>query len=263
MSSACAVIALLLAVVPQPSQAADTHIANILEEMLQRAEAEASSREQAPPSTDSAAAGAEVRTDSDPLGSVQKHVAHFSTTGRTHFNASVRRLAPMRATFEKLFADEGVPTDLIWLGLVESGYNASARSPKSAAGVWQFIPETAVRFGLSVGRSDERLDPVKSARAAARYLKFLYGLFADWNLALAAYNAGEQRVLDAIKRSGSRDFWRLSTLRLLPEETREYVPAVLAAQQLGGVHAEHPREAEATPRQQQGSVVYAQVGGME
>jgi membrane-bound lytic murein transglycosylase D len=129
--------------------------------------------------------------------------------------------------------------------------------------VWLFIPETAVRFGLSLGRSDERLDPVKSARAAARYLKFLYGLFADWKLALAAYNAGEQRVLDAIRRSGSRDFWRLSTMRLLPEETREYVPAVLAAQQLGGAHAEPARQDEATPRQQRGSVVYAQVGGMD
>ncbi|HWR35728.1 MAG TPA: lytic transglycosylase domain-containing protein, partial [Clostridia bacterium] len=124
---------------------------------------------------------------------------------------------------------EEVPRDMMWVGLVESGYNPIARSPKNALGIWQFIPATAERFGLQTGHRDERIDPTKSTRAAAQYLKFLYNTFRDWPLALAAYNAGENRVASAIQRTGVRDFWELARVGALPRETQDYVPAVLAA----------------------------------
>ncbi|MBI3697627.1 MAG: lytic transglycosylase domain-containing protein [Acidobacteria bacterium] len=134
---------------------------------------------------------------------------------------------------ERIFAEEGVPLDVLWVGLVESGYNPLARSPKNAAGIWQLIPETAARYGLSVNGRDDRSDPAQATRAAARHLRFLHQTFGDWLLALAAYNAGEQRVAAAIERAGARDFWQLARLGLLPRETQDYVPAVLAARLLG------------------------------
>jgi membrane-bound lytic murein transglycosylase D len=114
---------------------------------------------------------------------------------------------------------------------VESGFNRFALSSKGARGMFQFMPDTARRFGLRVdGRVDERLDAGKSSVAAARYLNFLHGMFGDWKLALAAYNAGENRVLDAIEKAGSRDFFEISRRGLLPDETRQYVPKVLGGQ---------------------------------
>jgi membrane-bound lytic murein transglycosylase D len=109
----------------------------------------------------------------------------------------------------------------------------SARSSKGAAGMWQLMPETAVRFGIWRGDHDGRTDPVRSTRVAARYLRLLYDHFGDWNLAMASYNAGEAKVEKAIRRAGTRDFWRLAELGELPRETRNYVPAVLAAKRLG------------------------------
>lgn len=156
-------------------------------------------------------------------------IRFFSTRGNGHYRASISRLARYQPMIEKIFAEENIPRDMIWVGLVESGYNPAARSPKDALGMWQFIPATAERFGLRMGRRDERTDPEKSTRAAARYLKFLYGLFQDWMLALAAYNAEENRVASAIERTGVRDFWELARLGALPSETQNYVPAVLAA----------------------------------
>ena len=125
---------------------------------------------------------------------------------------------------------EGLPSELLAVPLVESGFNPLAESPKGARGLWQLMPETARRFGLNPdGPFDERLDPYRSSVAAVRYLKELYQLFGDWTLALAAYNAGEERVQHALSKSQARDFWMLDALRLLPEETRQYVPLVLAA----------------------------------
>jgi membrane-bound lytic murein transglycosylase D len=134
---------------------------------------------------------------------------------------------------QRILREEGLPPELVWIGLVESGYDPAARSPNNARGIWQLMPETATTFGLKMDRRDERTDPEKSTRAAARYLKFLHARFGDWMLALAAYNAGERRVQSAIVQAQDRDFWRLSESGMLPRETRAYIPAVMAAQSLG------------------------------
>lgn len=128
------------------------------------------------------------------------------------------------------------------VGQVESGFNPQARSPKNAVGVWQLIPETARRFGLRVDATvDERTDTPKATVAAARYLRYLFDRFGDWQLTLAAYNAGEARVQSAIARAGTRQFDVLKAY--LPAETAAYVPAVLAIQAPPEVAVEPPKNA--------------------
>lgn len=142
--------------------------------------------------------------------------------------AAQRRLLALGVDAARIFAEEGVPRDLIVIAGVESNYDPLALSPKGARGLWQLMPETAKRFGLSVEeRTDDRIHPVHSTRAAALYLHELYLQFGDWTLALAAYNTGESRVAAAMKAADSRDFWQISGLGLLPSETRQYVPVVL------------------------------------
>lgn len=164
---------------------------------------------------------------------VDKFVRYFQGAGSKHYRTSVSRLQAYRPMIQRVLREEGLPPELVWIGLVESGYRPAARSPKNALGIWQLIPATAMMFGLRASPRDERTDPEKSTRAAARYLKFLYGRFGDWALTLAAYNAGERRVQSAIELAQDRDFWRLSASGMLPRETQGYVPAVLAAQFLG------------------------------
>jgi len=151
---------------------------------------------------------------------------------RGGFGFARGRLAAYRPMMERIFREEGVPTWLVGVGLVESGYNPQALSPKGALGIWQFMPATGVRYGLRLTTlGDERQHPEKSTRAAARYLRDLYALFGDWELTLAAYNAGEGRVARVIRRTGIRAFRELAARGLLPTETIQYVPAVLAAAQ--------------------------------
>jgi len=145
---------------------------------------------------------------------------------------SERAFSPMgmHDLIQSILVKEGVPEDLAAVVFIESGGNPLALSSKGARGLWQLMPDTARRYGLTVDpRRDDRLDIEKSTVTAARYLRDLYLQFESWPLALAAYNTGEQHVLRAMARSGSREFETLSSLKYLPAETRHYVPAVLAA----------------------------------
>jgi len=149
---------------------------------------------------------------------------------RANFERGLVRSGRYLAMARRIFREEGVPQDLVFLGHVESAFRYNALSSARALGLWQFMRGTARLYGLRCdGYVDERLDPEKATRASARYLKKLYGDFGDWNLALAAYNAGEGKVARAIERCGTRDFWGLAQSHHLLNETRNFVPAILAA----------------------------------
>lgn len=165
---------------------------------------------------------------------IQQFVRYFQGKGHKNIEVAFTRLSKYEGMMRKVFEEEGIPQELIYTGLVESSYNPQAESSAGAIGIWQFIPSTAKRYGLrQIGNIDERTDPEKSTRAAARYLRDLYGMFGDWNLALAAYNTGEYRILRTIEKTGIKDFWQMSLKGLLPQETTNYVPAVLAAITVG------------------------------
>jgi membrane-bound lytic murein transglycosylase D len=162
---------------------------------------------------------------------VRQFINYFTRgRGRATMEAGLQRSVRFREMAQRIFKQEGVPTDLVWLAQVESGWNPYAYSWAAAKGIWQFIPSTAARFGLTQSYwVDERSDPEKSTLSAARYLKWLSTRYkGDWQLALAAYNTGEGNVDGAIARSGSRDFWRLHRGGYIAQETRNYVPAILA-----------------------------------
>lgn len=136
------------------------------------------------------------------------------------------RAATLVPTLKAIFREEGVPEALVWIAEVESSFNPEARSPAGAAGLFQFMPATAQRFGLSLRPTDQRLNPESSARAAAKYLRALHRQFHDWPLAFAAYNAGEGRVARLLKTRAEKSFATIEAA--LPVETRMYVPKILA-----------------------------------
>jgi len=178
--------------------------------------------------------GRNLRSPS-PVSLVVSFDLQFRQVAIPNLSVAMRRLDQLRPVVEPILQNEGIPLELASVAVVESGGRTDALSAKGARGLWQLMPDTARRYGLMVSASrDDRLDAEKSTRAAARYLRDLYQQFGSWPLALAGYNAGEQALQRAVERAGSSDFLQLSSLRLLPQETRNYVPAVLSAMQLLG-----------------------------
>jgi membrane-bound lytic murein transglycosylase D len=157
---------------------------------------------------------------------VAASIHFFQTRGRETWTAWMRRSGRYREIILPILRKEGLPEDLLFLAMIESGFNPRAYSRAHAVGLWQFMSATGKREGLTIDHwVDERRDPVRSTKAAATHLRGLYKRFGDWRLAAAAYNSGSGRVRRAIDKAGSRDFWALD----LPRETRNYVPLLMAA----------------------------------
>lgn len=160
---------------------------------------------------------------------VRKNLQYFSRH-KYSFSKRLRLSGRYVNTMADIFSEEELPYELVFLPLIESGFKTDAYSHKKAAGPWQFMPVTAKKLGLKMDWwIDERRDPVKSTKAAARYLKYLHKKFGSWNLALAAYNAGEGRIDGVIRRVGDRDFWRIRETRYISGETKNYIPSYVAA----------------------------------
>ncbi len=166
---------------------------------------------------------------------VQKWIGIFQGNLKVNFDRWVMRLGKYGPTIDKILDEEGAPRDLIYLAMIESGFNLTAKSTASANGPWQFISSTGKMYGLHNDFFvDDRHDLEEATRAAARHLKDLYNVYGDWYLAFAAYNAGPGKVNGAIRKAGTKDYWRLSSARsrVLRQETKDYVPKILAARHI-------------------------------
>ena len=161
---------------------------------------------------------------------VGKFIDFFQTKADGFFQRSLIRSRAYSDMMKRIFREMDIPEELVYLALIESGFNPRAYSRAKASGIWQFITKTAKRFGLKVNAwVDERRDPEKSTYAAAAYLKSLYEMFNSWDLAAASYNAGEGKILRAMRKAKSQNFWEISRRDYLKKETKEYVPMFLAA----------------------------------
>jgi membrane-bound lytic murein transglycosylase D len=160
---------------------------------------------------------------------VAGYISYFSNRGRGTFERAFARSGRYHDMMVSILKQEGVPQDLIYLAQAESGFHPLAVSRVGARGIWQFMGSRAKGYGLQHSMwVDDRQDPEKSTRAAARHLRDLYAQFGDWYLAMAAYNSGPGTVQAAVKRTGYADFWELYRRNVLPKETRNYVPIILA-----------------------------------
>ncbi|MBC8018615.1 MAG: transglycosylase SLT domain-containing protein [Verrucomicrobia bacterium] len=162
---------------------------------------------------------------------VEYFLYYFQTSGRQSFSRWLSRSSRYIPMMKAILKREGMPEDLVYVAMIESGFQLHARSWANAVGPWQFISGTGRRYSLRIDQwVDERKDPVKATTAAALYLKELYGMFkGDWYLATAGYNAGENKILRAINMYNTSDFWEISRGSYLKRETKEYVPKLLAA----------------------------------
>jgi membrane-bound lytic murein transglycosylase D len=160
---------------------------------------------------------------------VAGYITYFSGHGRGVFERAYARSGRYHDMIVSTFKEQGIPQDLIYLAQAESGFHPLAVSRVGARGIWQFMASRGRGYGLYHNMwVDDRQDPEKSTRAAARHLKDLYNQFGDWYLAMAAYNSGPGTVQAAVKRTGYADFWELYRRNVLPKETRNYVPIILA-----------------------------------
>lgn len=161
---------------------------------------------------------------------VEKNIGFFTEKIREKFSLWLSRSGKYLELMKGILKEKDIPEEIVLLPLIESGFNPYAYSPRRAVGYWQFITSTAKKYGLEINWwKDERRDPVKSTVAAADYLKDLYGMFGSWNLAMAAYNAGEGKILKALDRAKTNDYWSLLETKYIKRETKEYVPKFIAA----------------------------------
>jgi len=157
------------------------------------------------------------------------YINYFMGRGRKTIIAGLERSGRYRDMIERVLQEEGVPLELIHLAQAESGFFPRAISSKAAAGLWQFVAWRGQEYGLMrTPYTDDRLDPEKATRASARHLHDLYNMFGDWYLAMAAYNCGPMAVARAVERTGYADFWELRDRHVLPAQTNNYVPIILA-----------------------------------
>ncbi|MEP7341473.1 MAG: transglycosylase SLT domain-containing protein [Acidobacteriota bacterium] len=179
---------------------------------------------------ETAVAAAKLDFNFKPNALIQSFINYYQGRGRATMEQGLRRSGRFMAMARKIFKEEGVPQDIAWLGQVESAWSPVARSWAAAVGLWQFIPSTGARYGLNQSYYvDDRSSFEKATRASARYLKWLANRYdGNWELAMAAYNSGEGRVDGAVARSGYADFWEIYSRGLIPQETRNYVPNILA-----------------------------------
>jgi hypothetical protein len=161
---------------------------------------------------------------------IDDFVAQFQTNLRQFFSGALSRSGRYVPRMAPILEKEGVPAELAYLPLIESGFREHAVSRAGAVGPWQLIPGTGRRYGLRIDSYvDERRDPVKSTQAAARYLRDLHDMFGSWHLSLAAYNTGEGNISRILERGHADDFWEMSNRGYLHHETENYVPEFLAA----------------------------------
>ena len=165
---------------------------------------------------------------------VRKWLIYFSEgPGRETMKRYLERSRRYVDFMGDIFKDEGIPMELVYMAMAESGFYPYAKSPAGAVGYWQFIKSTGQMYGLRMDYYiDDRQDFVLSTQAAGKYLKSLYGIFEDWRLSMAAYNCGESRVAHAVKSYSSKNFWYLAENKALPPETRNYVPKVMAMKKI-------------------------------
>jgi membrane-bound lytic murein transglycosylase D len=162
--------------------------------------------------------------------SVESHLEYFKTRGRDRFQLWLDRAARYIPMMKEIFREKNLPEDLVYVSMIESGFNPYAVSWCRAVGAWQFMPATGKLYGLKIDWwIDERKDPIKSTNAAAEHLKDLHTLFGSWPLALASYNAGAGKVQRAVLKTRSDDFWDLKASRYIKPETKNYIPKYMAA----------------------------------
>lgn len=175
---------------------------------------------------------------------VEYHIKRFSTEKRDEFAAILGRKPQYESMIREKLRRRGMPEDLVYLAMVESGFNNEAHSAQEAIGIWQLVPDTARRYGLRVDETvDERRDPEKATDAALSYLSYLFNRFGSWYLAAAAYNSGENRVgrimTEAVgaERGTDADYYRFWDK--WPGETRDFVPAMMAARRISADPSKH------------------------